>query len=80
MALFIVNGVIVDRKFPPPTLVITYTQRRPWDRPLISWDWRSLRPLTVKMSGALNQAPHSITNVFSVAGVFIRQKYILLGI
>ena len=27
------------------------------------------------MSGALNQAPQSIINVFSVAGVFIRQKY-----
>ena len=27
------------------------------------------------MSGALNQAPHSVINVVSVARVFIRQKY-----
>ena len=76
MALFILKEVIiVDSKFSLPTLVITYTQRRPWDRPSISLDWRSLRPLTVKMSGALNQAPHSVINVVSVARVFIRQKY-----
>lgn len=26
-----VKKLIVDCKFPPPTVVITYTQRRPWD-------------------------------------------------
>ena len=42
-ALFVAKEEIVDRELGPPTLVITYTQRRSWDPlkqkgPSISWD------------------------------------------